>query len=323
MRRFRERWTKFWRNLGVWLTAATFWRTIGIGTIVTAVLLGMAQSFGGEIYKTWGQPLFTQTLLPLLERTATVQVWQLAVLVLLIMVTLIYSRALSANKEENGEVTASMITELEKMSAPMLKALEQSAGDSVAANVLIKKLITAAIAGIENTYGGRIFRGSVWAPDPNDPTNWLCHFADNGLDDEGRSRRFYIGLNSDGTTNRPGVVGTVYRTKTPQLVHYDRSHRRSDNDSFISFPGDVEPYASFVTIPLLASFLGLDHGDQDQSNYTMVYGVICLDSAHTRTFDYDPIMDREGKILLAAAPLLRYIYHLLRWQSRLNTLPLQ
>lgn len=318
MRRLRYKWMKFWRCVGQGFRDSDVWKKIGIGTLVTAAILGIAQSFGGDAYRLWIKPFFVQFLWPLLEQTSAVQVWQIVAVVVFVLALIIYSILLSASIDVDGRVTATMVAELERMCAPILSALEKSTLDLIAADEIIQQLIKFAILRVENIYGGRIFRGSVWVPDPEDPINWLYLYTDIGLNDVVK-RRFYIGSYPDDVTNRPGVAGTVFRSKKPQLVHYDKSGGRADNNAFIAFDGDINrPYASFVVIPLYATFLDLDHVDQGWHDDSKVYGVICLDSAHRDTFDNDPIIDKEGKGLLAAGPLLRVIYQLLRWRTRLS-----
>jgi hypothetical protein len=326
MRKIGRVWRRFWAGVEQSLRNSDLWRRVGIGALIGAVIVGVLQAFGGDIYRNWLKPYLTTYVLPFLGQSTVIQIWQTIAVILLLATLLAYSIAISLSKRDDNRVTAAMVVELDKMTVPLVSAMEEQTDGAIPVDSIIRRLIEFALRGIMNLYGGDVYRASVLMPDPADP-NWLKMYADVGHDHLSRSRKFYIGPNPDHTTRRPGVAGTVFREREPQLVHFDKSKRKPDNNNYFEFPDNTKhTYQSFVAAPLFASFLELD---QEARQDDAVYGVICLDSPAWETFEKDPIKDplphgresRGGKLdkrVLGAGPLLRLIWRLLKWRARLT-----
>lgn len=304
---------------------SNFWKRVGLSTLLAALVVGVAQAVGRDVYALWLRPFFFEVVLPFLQQSYSLPTWPLMVAALLFVITLIYAVAVSASRSEDSQVTIAMLQASEKATVPLIQALELS-NTAPESDQLIQRLTSLTIRVIMTLYSDKVSRALVLVPDKLDPDNWLFVYSDIGLDDLSRTRRFYIGQSPDEEVNRPGVAGAAYRVRKPQLVHFNPRTKKADNPEYIHFHDeDLRPYKSFVAVPLFASFLSLEE-EADGDN--RVYGVICLDSGDTGTFDRDPIKDppqrSDGRddtavprTVIGAGPLLRVIYHLLRWRAHI------
>ncbi len=308
------------------------YKTLALGATAGGITIGVLHIIAEAIITDW----WNGTLVPWLSGSVYLPDWFVVLLGASVLASLFLLASRQTLKGENvalqkqltnhdatvvehaaktarsrNDVLTAMLRREEGLLIAMIGAAVALYRGGVTVDALMIKLLDTAINSLIQIYGGRISRGLVLIPDPQDE-RWLICYASVGIDEQSRGRRHYIGpmemkARGQRKTSKPtqqnsrGVAGMVFTSGKPKLVHVDRASKKADCADYIDYRGDRSscPYQSFVAIPIC-----------DTAHDKHPLGVLCLDSPERDTFDEDVEL---GNV----RPLVRDIFRLLLMRSQL------
>lgn len=215
------------------------------------------------------------------------------------------------------DVLAATQRGLERTIKTFLETAQKFAGGQPVEQT-VQSLIPVIISELKRVYKGQVFRGGILVPD-RDEHDWLVWYArDYGAainlttTPNSPLHRYYIGT---ADVTKRTVAGQAWHTGKPQRCRVEHRTGEGDNPSYkpsLSFGPDEYPYASFIAIPLFDEFLKVERAGSEPEQY----GILCLDSSDSTTFDSDALFAEDRQSDAFAMPFLREMFRLLRWASQ-------